>query len=57
MVSNKDIEKGKFWHSKVIQQLEGYEQDLSVPGIHMIDGLLTSMDPGRNFNPGKIIAK
>lgn len=22
-VSNKDIEKGKFWHSKVIQQLEG----------------------------------
>jgi alkyldihydroxyacetonephosphate synthase len=33
------------------------EQDISAPGIHMIDGLLTSMDPGRNFNPGKIIAK
>jgi alkyldihydroxyacetonephosphate synthase len=33
------------------------EQDISSPGIHMIDGLLTSMDPGRNFNPGKIIAK
>jgi hypothetical protein len=32
-------------------------QDISAPGIHMIDGLLTSMDPGRNFNPGKIIAK
>jgi alkyldihydroxyacetonephosphate synthase len=33
------------------------EQDISAPGVHMIDGLLTSMDPGRNFNPGKIIAK
>jgi alkyldihydroxyacetonephosphate synthase len=33
------------------------EQDISAPGIHMIDGLLSSMDPGRNFNPGKIIAK
>jgi alkyldihydroxyacetonephosphate synthase len=33
------------------------EQDISAPGIHMIDGLLTSMDPGRNFNPGKTIAK
>ena len=32
-------------------------QDISAPGIHMIDGLLTSMDPGRNFNPGKIIAR
>ncbi|HEX6757857.1 MAG TPA: hypothetical protein VF086_05505 [Propionibacteriaceae bacterium] len=26
-------------------------------GVHMIDGLFTAMDPGRNFNPGKIIAK
>jgi alkyldihydroxyacetonephosphate synthase len=33
------------------------EQDISAPGVHMIDGLLTAMDPGRNFNPGKIIAK
>jgi alkyldihydroxyacetonephosphate synthase len=33
------------------------EQDISAPGVHMIDGLFTSMDPGRNFNPGKIIAK
>jgi alkyldihydroxyacetonephosphate synthase len=33
------------------------EQDISAPGVHMIDGLFTSMDPGHNFNPGKIIAK
>jgi hypothetical protein len=25
--------------------------------VHMIDGLFTAMDPGRNFNPGKIIVK
>jgi alkyldihydroxyacetonephosphate synthase len=31
------------------------EQDISAPGVHMIDGLFTAMDPGRNFNPGKII--
>jgi len=33
------------------------EQDISAPGVHMIDGLFTAMDPGRNFNPGKIITK
>ena len=33
------------------------EQDISAAGVHMIDGLFTAMDPGRNFNPGKIIAK
>jgi alkyldihydroxyacetonephosphate synthase len=33
------------------------EQEISAPGVHMIDGLFTAMDPGRNFNPGKIIAK
>ena len=33
------------------------EQDISAPGVHMIDGLLTAIDPGRNFNPGKIVAK
>ena len=31
------------------------EQDISAPGVHMIDGLFTAMDPGRNLNPGKII--
>jgi alkyldihydroxyacetonephosphate synthase len=33
------------------------EQDISAPGVHMIDGLFTAMDPGRNFNPGKIISQ
>ncbi|MCE3276858.1 MAG: putative FAD-linked oxidase [Propionibacteriaceae bacterium] len=33
------------------------EQDISAAGVHMIDGLFTAMDPGRNLNPGKIIAK
>jgi alkyldihydroxyacetonephosphate synthase len=33
------------------------EQEISAPGVHMIDGLFTAMDPGRNFNPGKIIPK
>jgi alkyldihydroxyacetonephosphate synthase len=33
------------------------ELDISAPGVHMIDGLFTAMDPGRNFNPGKIIPK
>ena len=33
------------------------EQDVSAAGVHMIDGLFTAMDPGRNLNPGKIIPK
>ena len=33
------------------------EQDISAPGVHMIDGLFAAMDPGQNFNPGKIVVK
>jgi alkyldihydroxyacetonephosphate synthase len=33
------------------------EQDISAPGVHMIDGLFAAVDPGQNFNPGKIIVK
>ncbi len=33
------------------------EQDISAPGVHMIDGLFGTIDPGRNFNPGKIVVK
>ena len=33
------------------------EQDISAPGVHMIDGLFSAMDPGGNFNPGKIVVK
>jgi alkyldihydroxyacetonephosphate synthase len=33
------------------------EQDISAPGVHMIEGLFSAMDPNSNFNPGKIISK
>ena len=33
------------------------EQDISAPGVHMIEGLFSAIDPGQNFNPGKIIVK
>ncbi len=33
------------------------EQDISAPGVHMIDGLFAAIDPGSNFNPGKIVVK
>jgi len=33
------------------------EQDISAPGVHMIDGLFAATDPGGNFNPGKIVVK
>ena len=31
------------------------EQDISGPGVDMITGLVASVDPGRNLNPGKIV--
>jgi alkyldihydroxyacetonephosphate synthase len=31
------------------------EQDISAPGVDMITGLVASVDPGRNLNPGKIV--
>jgi alkyldihydroxyacetonephosphate synthase len=33
------------------------EQDISAPGVQLIDGLFAAIDPGKNFNPGKITAK
>jgi len=33
------------------------EQDISAPGVDLIDGLFEAVDPGHNFNPGKIIAR
>ena len=30
------------------------EQDISAPGVAMINGVLGTIDPGRNFNPEKI---
>ena len=26
-------------------------------GVHFIDGLFSAVDPGRNFNPGKVVVK
>jgi alkyldihydroxyacetonephosphate synthase len=44
-------------HAVGTEHVAWLEQDISAPGVHMIDGLFTAMDPGRNFNPGKIIPK
>lgn len=32
------------------------EQDISTAGVSMMGGLFDAVDPGRNLNPGKIIA-
>ena len=32
------------------------EQDISAPGVVMLRGLFEGVDPGRNLNPGKIVA-
>jgi alkyldihydroxyacetonephosphate synthase len=44
-------------HAVGTEHARWLEQDISAPGVHTIDGLFTAMDPGQNFNPGKIIAK
>ena len=33
------------------------EQDISTAGVTMMSGLFEAVDPGRNLNPGKIIAR
>jgi alkyldihydroxyacetonephosphate synthase len=32
------------------------ERDISSPGVAMVRALLDGIDPGRNLNPGKIVA-
>ncbi|HEX8509694.1 MAG TPA: FAD-binding oxidoreductase, partial [Propionibacteriaceae bacterium] len=44
-------------HAVGTEHAQWLEQDISEPGVHMLDGLFAAVDPGRNFNPGKIIAK
>jgi len=44
-------------HGVGVEHAPWLEQDISAPGVHMIDGLFAATDPGRNFNPGKIVAK
>ena len=44
-------------HAVGVEHAAWLEQDISAPGVHLIDGLFAAMDPGQNFNPGKIVAK
>lgn len=44
-------------HGVGVEHAPWLEQDISAAGAHLIDGLFTAVDPGRNFNPGKIVAK
>jgi alkyldihydroxyacetonephosphate synthase len=44
-------------HAVGTEHSQWLEQDISAPGVHLIDGLFAAIDPGQNFNPGKITAK
>ena len=44
-------------HAVGVEHAPWLEQDISAPGVHMIDGLFSAIDPGGNFNPGKIVVK
>lgn len=44
-------------HAVGTEHAQWLEQDISAPGVHMIDGLFAAVDPGQNFNPGKIVVK
>src|SRR5690606_15875839 len=42
-------------HAVGTEHAEWLEQDLSAPGVRLVEGLLAGADPGRNLNPGKIV--
>ena len=44
-------------HAVGTEHAQWLEQDISAPGVHFLDGLFTAVDPGQNFNPGKIVVK
>jgi alkyldihydroxyacetonephosphate synthase len=44
-------------HAVGVEHAPWLSQDISPVGVTMIRSLLNGMDPGRNFNPGKIIAQ
>ena len=44
-------------HAVGTEHAQWLEQDISAPGVHLLDGLFTAVDPGQNFNPGKIVVK
>lgn len=41
-------------HAVGTEHARWLEQDISKPGVKLLDGLFASADPGRNLNPGKI---
>ncbi|ADB51568.1 FAD-binding oxidoreductase [Conexibacter woesei] len=42
-------------HAVGTEHARWLEQDLSAPGVAMIEALFAGTDPGRNLNPGKIV--
>jgi alkyldihydroxyacetonephosphate synthase len=42
-------------HAVGTEHAQWLEQDISAPGIRMLEGLFDGIDPGGNLNPGKII--
>ena len=42
-------------HAVGTEHAQWLEQDISGPGVAMLDALFEGFDPGRNLNPGKII--
>lgn len=42
-------------HAVGTEHAEWLEQDLSTPGVRLVEGLFAGADPGRNLNPGKIV--
>ena len=43
-------------HAVGTEHARWLEQDISAPGVAMVRALLDGVDPGRNLNPGKIVA-
>ncbi len=41
-------------HGVGLEHAPWLEQDISPAGVGLMQGLFTSADPGRHFNPGKI---
>jgi alkyldihydroxyacetonephosphate synthase len=42
-------------HAVGTEHARWLEQDVSAPGVRLLEGLFDGMDPGRNLNPGKIV--
>ena len=42
-------------HAVGTEHAQWLAQDISAPGVAMLDALFEGFDPGRNMNPGKIV--